>query len=82
MIWVHDMSPRSVVVNHEVSMENRGRASLVMMHSLTHVDYRSLQGSSRDGQWQWKDRVRLVSLLDFSALTYFPKVANSRKASS
>ena len=49
MIWVHDMSPRSVVVNHEVNMENRGRASLVMMHSLTHVDYRSLQGSSRDG---------------------------------
>ena len=64
-----------------MSMENRGRASLVMMNSLTHVDYRSLQESSRDGQWQWKERVRCV-LLDFSALTYFPKVANSRKASS
>ena len=37
MIWVYDMSPRSVV-NHEVSMENRGRASLVMMNFLTHVD--------------------------------------------
>ena len=65
-----------------MSMENRGRASLVMMDSLTHVDYRSLQEYSRDGQWQWTERVRLGSLLDFSALTYFPKVANSRRASS